>query len=167
MPLIKDGRLAEDAWIAVGDDEPLPADRPALISLGRWQAEREALLGRNAPLGLRLRSDQSPRLVAADVSRFRLLALEFPKLNDGRAFSYARLLRERYGFSGEIRAVGHLIRDQFAFLTRCGFDAVEVKDATLAEQWHDALAEFSVVYQPATDSRRPAFTLRRTKTAAE
>lgn len=167
MPLIKDGRLVEDAWVAVGDDEPLPADRPALISLGRWQAEREALLGRNAPLGLRLRSDQSPRLVAADVSRFRLLALEFPKFNDGRAFSYARLLRERYGFSGEIRAVGHLIRDQFAFLMRCGFDAVEVKDATLARQWHDALAEFSVVYQPATDSRRPVFTLRRIKTAAE
>lgn len=167
MPLIKDGRLAEDAWVAVGDDEPLPPDRPALIPLERWQRDRETLLGRNAPLGLRLRSDQSPRLVAADVSRFRLFALEFPKFNDGRAFSYARLLRERYSFAGEIRAVGHLIRDQFAFLVRCGFDAVEVKDARLAEQWQEALAEFSVVYQPATDSRRPAFTLRLTRPAAE
>ena len=104
MPLIKDGRVVEDTWLRLEDDaEPEPGTA-VIVSLERWQAERETLAGRNAPLGLWLKSDQSPAGVAEDLGHFDLVALEFPKFNDGRAFSYGRLLRERYGFTGEAAA---------------------------------------------------------------
>ena len=106
MPLLKHGRPAEDVWVAVGDDEALPGDAPAILSLERWQRDREALRGHNGPLGIRLNSDQSPTLVADDLSRFSIVVLDFPIFRDGRPFSYARLLRDRYGFEGEVRAVG-------------------------------------------------------------
>ena len=103
MPLIKDGLLIEDSWTAVADDEPLGPDVDPIVSLERWQAEREDLLRRGGPLGLRLRSDQSPERIADDLRHFDLIALEFPKFTDGRAYSYARLLRDRCGFEGELR----------------------------------------------------------------
>lgn len=162
MSLIKDGRPANDPWTTVGDDGTLP-DGPAIVTLARWQATRDELAARNAPLGLRLRSDQPPALVAADLGRFAVVALEFPKFTDGRAYSYARLLRERHGFRGEIRAVGNVLRDQLLFMQRCGFDAFEVADEKAAA-WDRAMAEFSVRYQPASDDRPAALALRHGKT---
>ena len=154
MPLLKHGRPAEDVWVAVADDEVLPGDAPAIVSLERWRRDRETLRGHNGPLGIRLNSDQSPALVADDLSRFGVVVLDFPVFRDGRPFSYARLLRERYGFDGEVRATGHVLRDQYAFLHRCGVDALEVEDPDAAAHWDRALSEISGVYQPATD-RRP------------
>lgn len=154
MPLIKDNRFAKDSWIALSDEEALPAGIPVVVSLERWHAEREQLAGRNAPLGLRLRSDQAPAEVAGDLAQFDLIAVEFPKFTDGRGYSTARLLRERYGFAGELRAVGTVLRDQYPFLLRCGFDAFEVSAETDLDGWRAALDEVSVVYQPAAD-RRP------------
>ncbi len=167
MPLIRDGALADDPWVTVDDGTGLPMDGPAIVSLERWQAHRDELLGRNAPLGVRLKSDQSPALIADDLDRFAVVALEFPVFRDGRAYSYARLLRERYGYRGEVRAVGEVLRDQFLFMLRCGFDALEVKDENTAGQWREAVSEISVVYQPAADSRVPAWTLRHRRYAAE
>lgn len=161
MPLLKDGRLAVDPWTAVADDEALPADAPAIVSLERWQASRETLRGHNGRLGIRLKSDQSPGLIAEDLSRFDLVALEFPVFRDGRAFSHARLLRERYGFEGEIRAVGDVLQDQYLFIHRCGFDAVEVADEGALSGWREAMAEISVAYQPATAGRPWVARLRR------
>jgi uncharacterized protein (DUF934 family) len=123
MPLIKNDKLIEDSWVAANDDEPLPLAEAIIVSLERWQAARGELLSRNGRLGLRLKSDQSPVLVAEDLEHFDLIALEFPKFKDGRAYSYARLLRERYGYKGELRAVGEVLRDQLIFMHRCGFDA--------------------------------------------
>ena len=160
MPLIKDGRLAEDAWADVADARDLPVNAQPVVSLERWQSERESLLALGQPLGIRLRSDQSPALIAEDLDNFALIALEFPKFGDGRAYSYARLLRERYGFAGELRAVGNVLRDQFFFLHRCGFDAFEVPDAKLAEAWQQYLTEISVIYQPTADRRRTTLSLR-------
>lgn len=156
MPLLKDGRLVDDPWRTVAADEALPMEAPAILSLDRWQAEREALAGHNGPLGIRLRSDQPPTPIADDLGRFDVVALEFPKFTDGRAYSYARLLRERYGFRGELRAVGNVLRDQYLFMQRCGFDAFEVRDARAIEGWRQAMSEFSVFYQPAGDDRAPA-----------
>jgi len=166
MPLLKDGRPAEDVWVALGDDEALPTDAPAILSLERWQRDREVLRGHNGPLGIRLDSDQSPALVADDISRFALVVLDFPVFRDGRPFSYARLLRERYGFAGEIRATGHVLQDQYLFLHRCGIDALEVADAAAAAHWRQALTEISIAYQPATDRRPWIGQLRRQETAA-
>jgi uncharacterized protein (DUF934 family) len=89
-----------------------------------------------------------------------VIALEFPKFGDGRAYSYARLLRERYGFRGELRAVGNVLRDQALFMLRCGFDAFEVTEGTPIEGWREALGEISVVYQPTADGRPVAHGLR-------
>lgn len=160
MPLLKNGTFIEDEWVLVGDGADLPEDGPAFVTLERWQADRDRLVGRNAPLGIRLKSDQSPELLGADLDRFQAIALEFPKFNDGRAFSYCRLLRERYGYKGEIRAVGSVIRDQYLLLKRCGFDIVEVKPGTDPAEWEAALGEFTNPYQPTGDGRTPIPSLR-------
>ena len=165
MPLIKDSQIVEDTWITLDDAAPLPAGVGAgvgvIVSLERWQAERESLMEAGAPVGLRLRSDQSPRLIADELEHFALVALEFPKFTDGRAYSGARLLRERYGFAGELRAVGHVLRDQALFLVRCGFDAFEVAADTSLDAWRAALAKVTVRYQAAADARSTASRLRR------
>ena len=161
MPLIKDDALVPDPWVSLDDEAALPEGAPAIVSFERWQSEREALLQRNAPLGIRLRSDQPPKLVLDDLDRFAVVALEFPKFGDGRAYSYARLLRERYGFRGELRAVGNVLRDQALFMLRCGFDAFEVAEDSVLEGWRAALAEISVFYQPTADGRSSAHALRR------
>lgn len=157
MALLKQGRLARDDWRSLGDEEPLPAEQAVFVSLERWQAERERLLGRNAPLGLRLRSHQSPDAVARDLERFAAVALEFPRFQDGRAYSHARRLRERHGYRGELRAVGQVLRDQLLFMQRCGFDAFEIAAEEPVEAWLAAMAEFSVFYQPAADGSLPAW----------
>jgi len=161
MPLIKDSRLVDDPWVTVNAEEPLPEGAPAIVSLERWRAEGDALGRRNLPLGIRLRSDQPPSLIAEDLDSFAVIALEFPKFTDGRAYSYARLLRERYGFGGELRAVGNVLRDQALFLLRCGFDAFEVAEGTTAEVWAKAQSAISIRYQPASDGATPAYQLRR------
>ena len=154
MPLLKFGRPIDDLWVTLGDDDPL-ADAPMILSLARWQRDREALRGHNGPLGIRLEPGQSPALIADDLSRFGVVVLDFPVFKDGRPFSYARLLRDRHGFTGEVRAAGHVLRDQYQFLHRCGVDALEVpadKDGdAAAEDWRLARAEISHAYQPATD----------------
>lgn len=165
MPLIKEGVLAEDSWQALADEDEL-VEGPIVVTLDRWQSERETLLARNTPIGVRLKSDQTPALLADDLDRFAVVALEFPKFNDGRAYSYARLLRDRYGFKGEVRAVGNVLRDQFLLMQRCGFDAFEVANEAAAAAWEKAISEISVTYQPGADARRPALALRRNRPAA-
>ena len=160
MPLIKNDEITEDPWIAVDDEDSLPEGAPAIVSLARWRAERETLAGRNAPLGIRLRADQPPAEIAEDIDRFQVIALEFPSFGDGRACSYARLLRERHGYRGEVRAVGQVLRDQALFMRRCGFDAFEVAEGTGVAGWREALGEISVVYQPTADGRPVAHGLR-------
>jgi uncharacterized protein (DUF934 family) len=151
MALIKNKAVSDDSWTHVGDDEELPVEESIIISLNRWKNEHEALSKRNAPLGIRLASDQPPLEIEDDLSKFDVIALDFPAFTDGRAYSYARLLRERYGFSGEIRAVGNVLRDQLDLMHRCGFDAFEVADEKSAEKWLDAIAEIDTVYQPTGD----------------
>lgn len=160
MPLIRDGNLALDPWVHRGDDDPL-ADGPTIVSLDRWKRDRDTLLKRNLALGLRLKSDQAPAQVAADLGHFGVVALEFPTFKDGRPFSYAKLLRDRYQYKGEVRAFGHILRDQYLFLDRLGVNSIEVKDAKQLGEWRKAMAEFTVFYQPAADVRRLAMALRR------
>jgi uncharacterized protein (DUF934 family) len=159
MALIRNGEAVDDPWLRVADDQDLP-DGPVIVTHARWRDRATALAGHNGPLGIVLTSDQPPALIAEDLDRFDVVALDFPAFTDGRAYSHARLLRERYGFTGELRAVGNVLRDQLAFMARCGFDAFEIADDDAAEAFKQALAEISVAYQPATDARRPAMVLR-------
>ena len=160
MPLIRATGLVDDPWLFVQDEEPLPEAGAVIVTLARWQANRDQLAARPTPLGLRLKSDQPPSLIAGDIERFDIIALEFPKFTNGRAYSSARLLRERYGFRGELRAVGNVLRDQLAFMRRCGFDSYEIPPQVDAAAWLSSLGGISVVYQPATDERASVLTLR-------
>lgn len=167
MALIKDGRPVQDPWIAVADDAEVPASGPVIISLARWKAERDTLSDRIDPIGVRLASGDAAADIASGLNRISLVALEFPTFRDGRAYSTARLLRERYGFAGELRAVGNVLRDQLLFMHRCGFDAFETASDEAATAWRKALDEFTAWYQPATDGRVPVTVLRHLRRAAE
>ena len=160
--LIKSGAYAQDTYARVADDAPLP-EGPVLVSLARFRREREALLARNTPVGIQLQSSENPETLGADVHHFALIALEFPKFRDGRAFSWARMLRTRLGYEGEIRAVGDFLYDQVNYQHRVGFDAWEVPDHFTIEMFNRALTEMTYVYQPSTDGRT---TIRQLRAAA-
>lgn len=155
MPLVKDKEIVEDTWTHIADGEDIPLDRPAIVSADRWLADRASLVHRNGPIGVRLRNDQSPEDLGEDLYRFGVVALEFPAFKDGRAYTQARLLRERYRFDGEVRAFGDVLRDQLLFMQRCGIDAFEIRKQADAESFQKAISEISVFYQPAADDRRP------------
>ncbi len=156
MALIKDARVVADPWRSLADDEAVPNDRPVVISWKRFQAEREAWIARGQPLGLRVPPEVPAGEIAAEIPHVALIAIEFPRFTDGRAFSTARLLRERHGFTGELRAVGEVLRDQLFFMARCGFDAFAIADERAAAAL-GAFREITVAYQPAADGTVPAF----------
>lgn len=166
MAVLRNGVPQPNDWVRVADDQPLPENDKAIVSLARWQAERETLRQRNAAIGVSLKSDQSPLLIAEDLDRLSLVALEFPKFTDGRAFSYARVLRDKLGFTGEIRAFGQVLRDQYVFMLRCGIDTIEPPDGKRIEGYAEALKEFTVFYQPTNDGRATPLQLRHRKAAA-
>ena len=156
MPLIKGGEEVADAWVFAADGDALPAAGAVVVSLARWLAERDTLLARPDPLGVRLASHERADALAADLNRLGLIALEFPSFRDGRAYTTARLLRQRWGYCGELRAIGNVLRDQLAFMQRCGFDAFAIDDADAAAICRAALAEVSVVYQDVGCGQVPA-----------
>ncbi len=161
MPLLKDGEIVEDSWTSLAEESDATPEGKVIVTLEQWQEGRERLRGHNGRLGLRLKSDQSPAQIADDLEHFDLIALEFPRFGDGRAYSYARLLRERHGYKGELRAVGNVLRDQLVFMVRCGFDSFEVASDQAAEAWRQAMAEFTRWYQPTGNSRAALGALRR------
>lgn len=174
MPkLIRNGRVVDDsAEILVLDETQAPEaltlpEGPVFVPLAVWQAHRGVLSGRKG-LGVWLDSHESVDDLAADLDSLTAVALNFPKFTDGRAYSGAALLRSRYGFKGEVRAIGDVLRDQFFFMQRCGFDAIQPKtgkysDAQLEEALL-SLKDFSSPYQAAVDQPEPLF--RRTPRAA-
>jgi len=131
MPLWKNGRFVEDSWQIVPDDAPVPDSVPAIVSLKRWRDQREGLSARNAPLGLLIAPGSKWEDVVVDLPRFPVIAVTIPKYADGRAFSIARLLRERDRYAGEVRAVGEYIIDQIPLMRRVGIDAFQTEDAIL------------------------------------
>jgi uncharacterized protein (DUF934 family) len=151
--------LAEDPFAAVGDDQAIPPG-DVIISLARFQAEGEALLGDGRQVGVRLESDEEVEALAYDLPQIALVALVFPKFVDGRAYTSARLLRERFHFKGEVRAVGDVLREQAGNMVRCGFSAFEPADGSTVEVWARAVHRFRHVYQRASDGRSPAFEAR-------
>lgn len=152
MPLLEHGRPVEDFFVAVADDAPLPADVPALIPFARLQREADSLAGRNAALGIQVTSATRAGDIAPFLDRVTLVVIEFPKFRDGRGFTIARTLRERYGFTGQIRAVGHVLPDQYGFLVRCGFTGVAAPDGADLGVWGAALGRFHVAYQAGLDA---------------
>ncbi len=131
MALWKNGEFVANEWRVAPDGAALPDRVKVIVSLDRWIAERDVLAQRNEPLGLLLGPDADWSEIVGDLSRFAVIAVSFPKFADGRAFSIAKLLRERDGYAGEIRAVGDYFLDQLPFMRRVGIDAFETDDPTL------------------------------------
>ncbi|MEI9989947.1 MAG: DUF934 domain-containing protein [Rhizomicrobium sp.] len=146
--------------MSVSDDAALPQDGGAVVSLARFIKDRETLLARNAPIGVRLKPDESPEGLGPDLERLSLVAIEFPKFADGRGFSWARMLRTRLDYKGEVRAVGDYIYDQIAYLVRVGFDAFDPTHPLTPDDFNRALAEMTNVYQPSTDGKKTIRELR-------
>ena len=164
MPLLKNGKIVEDTWTNVSDADALPAGA-VVVSLERWLEDHEVLVARPEPVGVRLMAGQSPALIEDTLDALSLVALEFPAFTDGRSYSYARLLH-RLGFSGEIRAVGNVLRDQFLNMKRCGFDTLEIKQTETESAWEEATGSFTAPYQSAFDAAKPIMSLREQRMSA-
>lgn len=153
MPLLKGGKPVADPWQRVADGDPLP-DGPIIVSLARWQSEREGLIARGAPLGVLLPNTADVAALQPDIVHFGVIVLQLPKFTDGRAYSQARRLRDQLGFTGELRVTGHVLPDQLFYLQRVGFDTFETDDPRVAARWGETQAPFTAVYQPAADGRK-------------
>jgi uncharacterized protein (DUF934 family) len=153
MPLVKAGRIVEDRFVRVLDDAPFSEDAPVIVPAARLLADAHELVLRAAPIGVIWPNDRPVAELAPYLDWLALVALVFPNFRDGRAYSQARLLRERYRFHGELRATGQVLRDQFLFMLRAGFDAFEVTKDADAAAFAEAVERYSVFYQPTGDGR--------------
>lgn len=160
--LIKDGQIVENTWtlIAKTEGDAAAVEVPAgqvIIPVAVWHAQKDTLQNRT-DIGVWLDSDEGAELIGADANRFAVIGVNFPQFMDGRAFSTARLLRERYGFSGELRAVGNFMRDQLCYLRRCGVNAFAFADAEAnLEEAVKSLSDLQEYYQAAVDQPLPLF----------
>ncbi len=152
--------IHKDRWHPLGGEDGPPVsitpDPFLLLDLAQWHAVR-AQWPADVPVGLKLANDQDVEDVAADLPRFGLLALHFPKWVDGRAYSQARLLRSRYRFAGEVRATGEVLVDMVPLLARTGFDAAVLRHDQSIDAAERALAFFPAHYQGDTGDNRPLF----------
>ena len=168
--LIIDGATADESWVYL-DDAAALTDAPSLISLTRLKAEADSLRARNAKLGVVLQADGDGKTsmgedvheLAPYLDMLSLVSLRFPIYRNGRGYSAARILREQMGFTGELRASGEVLFDQWAMMARCGINAFEVAADISLETFKTALSELSGAYQPAADTQRGALWARHAK----
>lgn len=153
MPLIRNAELADDRYMRILDDAPLPDEGAILIPAARFLAGAEDILRRSGATGVIWPNDRDVSALAPWFDRLALVALVFPAFKDGRAYSQARSLRERFRFRGEIRATGDVLRDQFLLMHRAGFDAFEVRKPEDAQAFCEALQRYNIFYQPAADGQ--------------
>ncbi|MBL8396404.1 MAG: DUF934 domain-containing protein [Candidatus Accumulibacter sp.] len=173
MPrIIKHHQIVDDPWqiLTLTDGETpgtvaLPA-APVLLPLAVWLARRDEILARYQQPGVWLDSDEDPEALAGDIARLTVIGVNFPKFTDGRGYSSARLLRERYHYAGEIRAIGDVLQDQLFFMRRCGIDAYALRPDKNLEQALAGLSVFSETYQAGVDQPQPLFLRRLTEATA-
>jgi len=159
MPrIIRNREVVHDSWqLPDGEQGAIPADGDIFVNPEVWRAQRDSLLARHGRLGLCLGPTDEPETIADDLAHFSAIAIRFPKFTDGRGYSIARLLRERYAYAGEIRAIGDVLPDNLFYLSRCGFNAFALKRE---DQLNDALAcldDFSDGYQASVERPEPLF----------
>lgn len=165
--LIKARKAAQDSWqqLKAADGETtvvVPASGAVIVSLAIWKAQRDALLARGN-VGVLLEPNEEPGELAADVGALPLIAVNFPSFQDGRGYSTARLLRERYGYKGELRAVGDVLIDELFYLSRVGFDAFALREDQDIDACLKVFDTFSEVYQVSVEQPVPLFKRRLAK----
>jgi uncharacterized protein (DUF934 family) len=147
MPeVIRNGRVEHDDW-----------DGDSLFTLAHWRERRGELLAASGRIGIRLEPADDPAEIAPDVDRIQLVAIHFPKFADGRGYSSAALLRSRYRYRGELRAVGDVGRDQLFYLKRCGFDSFALAPHRDPHAALASLDDFTLRYQGSVDDPQPLF----------
>ncbi len=156
MPLVKDGKIANDEFVHLADDADIPSGGAILVSSTRFLGDAEALSRRAGRTGVVWPNSRDLDDLVPYLDRLAVVALVFPTFRDGRAYSQARLLRERHNYRGELRATGQVLRDQFLFMLRAGFDSFEVKKPADAEAFANTVRRYSVFYQPTGDGRMTA-----------
>lgn len=157
MRVIKDRKIIDDGWELLPAGAPIPPSGDVIVSLDTWaQWVQEPDTSRSGQVGVLLKSDELPQQIAL-LERAPLVAIEFPKFVDGRGYSSARLLRDRLGYKGELRAVGDVLHDQLFYMSRVGFDSFALKAGKDIEGALAAFNDFSVAYQAAADDPRPLF----------
>lgn len=134
----------------------LPAGA-VIVPLAVWQARKTELQARGTPVGVWLAAGEGPEAIAADLAALPVIGVHFPKFVDGRGYSTARLLRERFDYQGEIRALGDVLHDQLFLMARCGFDAFALKDGKDIAKAVAAFETFKNPYQAAVDQPQPLF----------
>ena len=168
--IIRDLAVVADDWALIpaaedGAAVALPAGK-LIVPLNVWLAQTDVLLERKPPLGVWLDSHQDPSQLADAIGRFAVIAVNFPKFTDGRGYSIAALLRSRYGFKGELRAIGDVLRDQLFYMQRVGFNGFAVRADKDIHDAIKALKDFSVTYQGSVDQPVPLYRRRRIPEAA-
>ena len=155
--LIINEAVAEDQWQLIRDENntAIPSDTRVIVPLTLWQTS--PTLQQRDDVGLLLPNTVELTQVTIDYTSLPLIAIDFPVFMDGRGFSIARLLRERYQYTGELRAVGHIIRDQLCYLKRCGFNAFCLNEDVDLNHAITSLTDFTEAYQSAADERQPLF----------
>jgi uncharacterized protein (DUF934 family) len=153
MPLVKNGKIASDIFVHLADDAELPEGAAVLVSATRFLDNPEGLLTKTVKLGVIWPNNRDLDGLVPYLDRLAAVALVFPSFRDGRAYTQARLLRERHAYTGELRATGQVLRDQFLFMLRAGFDALEVNKESDAEAFALTAQRYSVFYQPTGDGR--------------
>ena len=159
--IIVNGELVSDHWVTVHPCEngnvTVPENGDILVSLDTWNANKEQLIAHSGKTGLLLNGDAELEDFASDLENIDLVAVNFPKFADGRGYSLARLLRERANYTGELRAVGDVLRDQLFFLHRCGFNAFVIREDRDVEDALNAFKDFTVTYQADVHEDRPIY----------
>jgi uncharacterized protein (DUF934 family) len=153
MPLVKNAKISADPFVHVADDEAVPEGGAVLISAKRFLEDPALFAARVGETGVIWPNNRDLDDLVPHLGQVVVVALVFPSFRDGRAYSQARLLRERHGYKGELRATGQVLRDQFVFMLRAGFDAFEVKKESDAEAFAATVQRYSVFYQPTGDGR--------------
>jgi uncharacterized protein (DUF934 family) len=156
MPLIKNGAETVNTWTFHEGEGDLPADGQFTLTLATFLAHKDDVLARNADIGVRLSPEDDPTKLEPFLDRISLIEVDFPKYTDGRGYSQAQLLRRRFAYQGELRAIGHVLRDQIFYMNRSGFDTYETTRADLSSIV-EALAEYTEVYQPAAGNMVSVF----------
>jgi uncharacterized protein (DUF934 family) len=162
MALIRNRKLTQDQWkllpsLPEGGLPAIPEHGRVIVPLAVWTALREQLLAREEGVGVLLRPEDDPAAIARDLEHVEVIAVHFPSFTDGRGYSTARLLRERYGWRGELRATGDIQRDQLLLLERCGFDTLELREGEDVGVALAGFEDFSEAYQAAVHPPLPLF----------
>ena len=158
--IIKNGALVPESWQLLPKDTTLdgfPNSSDIIVPMALWLEHAHTLKARDGGLGIWLESDEEIEVVLEDLANFQVIALNFPSFTDGRHYSTARLLRDRYAYKGEVRAIGDVLRDQLFYLQRCGFDAFALRSDRDPVAALEGLKDFSVTYQGAADESLPLF----------